>query len=193
MPRIGYSVLELVVGLSLALIICGAGAPVLLATREGILADGAAGHLVSQLHAIRMEALKRRASVAIRFEPAGNDYVVAVYVDGNSNGVLSADIANGVDTPLGPRETLGQRFAGVRFGFEDGVPDADGVPITGNADPIRAGRSRMLSFSPTGTSSSGTVYLHGRGHHQLAVRVLGGTGRIRCLSYDFGAGRWQPR
>jgi hypothetical protein len=69
----------------------------------------------------------------------------------------------------------------------------DGTETTADADPIRVGRSRMLSFSPTGTSSTGTVYLRGRGRRQLAVRVLGVTGRIRALWFDFGAGRWQPR
>ena len=63
----------------------------------------------------------------------------------------------------------------------------DGGDTSSNPDPIRVGRSRMLSFSPTGTSSSGTVYVRGRGAHQLAVRVLGGTGRIRLYDFDFGS------
>jgi hypothetical protein len=193
MSRAAYSVLELLICLSLALLICGASAPVLLAARDGILADAAAGFLVSQLHGARMEALKRRAHVAIRFEPDGDDYLLAVYVDGNANGVRATDISAGIDALLRPREPLRQQFVGVGFGFEDGVPDVDGVDTGYNADPIRVGRSRMLSFSPTGTSSTGTVYLHGRGRHQLAVRVLGGTGRIRCLGFDFGARTWQPR
>jgi hypothetical protein len=165
----------------------------LLAARDGIRADGAADYLVSQIHGARMEALKRRAHVAVRFEPDGDDYLLAFYVDGNANGVRASDIASGVDVLLRPREPLRQQFTGVRFGFEDGVPDVDGTGTLEDRDPIRVGRSRLLSFSPTGTSSTGTVYLHGRGRRQLAVRVLGVTGRIRSLSFDFGTGTWRPR
>jgi hypothetical protein len=191
--RAAYSVLELLICLSLALVVCSASAPVLLAARDGIRADGAADYLVSQIHGARMEALKRRAHVAVRFEPDGDDYLLAFYVDGNANGVRASDIASGVDVLLRPREPLRQQFTGVRFGFEDGVPDVDGTGTLEDRDPIRVGRSRLLSFSPTGTSSTGTVYLHGRGRRQLAVRVLGVTGRIRSLSFDFGTGTWRPR
>jgi len=193
MSRAAYSVLELLICLALAMIAFGGSAPVLLAARDGIMANGAADFLVGQLHGARMEALKRRANVAVRFEPDGDDYLLAVYVDGNANGVRAADITSGVDALMRPRETLRQQFAGVRFGFEDGVPDVDETDTLENRDPIRVGTSRMLSFSPTGTSSSGTVYLHGRGRHQLAVRVLGGTGRIRSLDFDFGARTWRTR
>jgi Tfp pilus assembly protein FimT len=193
MSRTGYSLLELMVCLSLAALTFALSGPALLAARDDALAAGAADYVVSELHGARMEALKRRASVAVRFEAAGEDFQMAVYVDGNGNGVRSADIARGEDTLIRTRWVLQEQFAGVRFGFEAGVPDADGGDTSSNTDPIRVGVSRMLSFSPNGTSSSGTVYLHGRGPHQLAVRVLGGTGRIRSLQYEFGARRWVPR
>jgi type II secretory pathway pseudopilin PulG len=193
MHRAAYSVLELLVCLALALVVCGSAAPVLIASRDGVRAIGATDFLVAQLHAARMEALKRQSHVALRFETDGDDYLLAVYVDGNGNGIRASDIIAGIDSLLRPRERLDQQFAGVGFGFEDGVPDVDGTDALDNRDPIRVGRSRMLSFSPTGTSSTGTVYLHGRGRRQLAVRVLGGTGRIRSLTFDFGAQRWQPR
>jgi hypothetical protein len=193
MARTGYSVLELLVCLSLAALAFAVSAPGLLAAREDALADGAADYIVSALHGARMEALKRRASVAIRFEAAGDDFLLAVYIDGNGNGVRSADITSGEDTLIRARSLLREQFPGIRFGFEPGVPDVDGADTSADADPIRVGLSRMLSFSPTGTSSSGTVYLHGRGPHQLAVRVLGATGRIRSLDYEFGARKWVPR
>jgi hypothetical protein len=193
MPRPGYSVLELLICISLATLAVAAGTPTVLATREAVLSDGATDYLARALHAARMEALKRRASVAVRFEADGGDFVMATYVDGNGNGVRAADISSGVDPLVLPRWRLQDQFAGVGFGFEAGVPDVDGGDTSSNPDPIRAGRSRMLSFSPSGTSSSGTVYLHGRGAHQLAVRVLGGTGRIRSYDFDFGSWKWVIR
>ena len=193
MPRTGYSVLELMVCVSLATLAVAAGTPVVLATREAVLADAAADYIARELHAARMEALKRGASVAIRFEADGGDFLMATYVDGNGNGVRAADISAGEDPLVRPHWLLRDQFVGVGFGFEEGVPDVDGGDTSSNPDPIRAGRSRMLSFSPTGTSSSGTVYLHGRGAHQLAVRVLGGTGRIRSFDFDFGSWKWATR
>ena len=188
-----YSLIELLVVLTLALLLCGVWMPTLLAARDDVRADGAASFLVSELRLARMEALRRNVQVAVRFEADGDDYLLAVYVDGNGNGVRSADIASGVDALLPPRERLGQQFPGVGFGFEDDVPDLDGTSSVGNSNPIRFGSSRMVSFSPTGTSSSGTVYLRGRGRRQLAVRVLGGTGRIRTWLFNFGIRQWSSR
>lgn len=188
-----YSVLELLVALSLAALLCGVGMPALLAARDDVRADGATDLLVSQLHAARLDALRRNAQVAVRFEAEGDDWLLAVYVDGNANGVLAADITSGADTLLRPRERISQHFPSVQFGFEEGVPDIDGVSSATNPDPIRFGRSRMASFSPSGTSSSGTVYLHGGGHRQTAVRVLGGTGRIRSLVFNARTGAWETR
>ncbi len=193
MMRRAYSVVELLVVLALALLICGAGMPTLLAARDEVRADGAASFLASELRQARMEALRRNAHVGVRFEAAGDDYQLALYVDGNGNGIRSADIASGADPPLRPRELLSQKFPGVSFGFEDGVSDLDGTSSAANPNPIRFGSSRILSFSPTGTSTSGTVYLRGRRHRQLAVRVLGGTGRVRAWSFNFGTRQWSAR
>ena len=77
----------------------------------------------------------------------------------------------------------------MSFGFLDGVPDADGQPANGS-DGVRLGTSRLLSMNPDGSSSSGTVYLRGQGRTQYAVRILGVTGRVRVLKYDFVTGRW---
>jgi hypothetical protein len=89
-------------------------------------------------------------------------------------------------------EGLEQHFPGVGFGLAPEVPTVDGDEA-GEGDPIRVGRSRMISFSPSGTCTPGTVYLLGRGRQQLAVRVLGATGRVRTLQFNFAAAAWQPR
>ena len=48
----------------------------------------------------------------------------------------------------------------------------------------------MLSFSPLGTATPGTFYLAGD-HAQAAVRVTGGTARVRLMLWR--GGRWQER
>jgi type II secretory pathway pseudopilin PulG len=193
MSRSAYSLVELVLCLGLVVLLGAVAAPGLMAGRDSVRADGAADYVSALLHGARMEALRRRASVAIRFETDEQGCALATYVDGDGNGVRSTDISSGVDTLLRPRERIEDKFTDVSFGFEPGVPDVDGAETMADADPIRVGRSRMLSFSPTGTSSTGTVYLRGRGRRQVAVRVLGVTGRIRTLWFDFGAGLWQSR
>ena len=64
------------------------------------------------------------------------------------------------------------------------------TPAAGERDPIRIGSSQIVTFTPIGTATSGTVYLHGRGVTQYAVRVLGVTGRTRVMRFDPGAGEW---
>jgi Tfp pilus assembly protein FimT len=190
MSRSAFSLVELLLCLGLIVLLGAMTTPGLSAARDAVRADGASNYVAAVLHGARAEALKRRSNVAVRFEADGDRYVMAIYLDGDGNGVLAADISNGTDGALRPREPIDGQFPNVAFGFESGVPDVDGSPSGTNPDPIRLGRSRMLSFSPSGTSSAGTVYLRGPGRRQTAVRVLGATGRIRTLRYDFAAGRW---
>jgi hypothetical protein len=48
----------------------------------------------------------------------------------------------------------------------------------------------LMSFTPTGTSSSRTLYVRGRDGSQYAVRVLGATGRTRVLRYVSATRAW---
>ena len=192
MVRAGYSLLEVLVSLSLSLILAAAATPTALAARDSVRATAAADHVAAVLHRARTEALKRNANVAVRFEADGDFTRYAMYVDGNGNGVRTTEIAAGVDGVLQGGERLEQHFPGVGFGLVAGVPSVDGEGL-GDADPIRVGRSRMISFSPGGTCTPGTVYVLGRGRQQLAVRVLGATGRVRTLQFDFAASAWRPR
>ncbi len=58
------------------------------------------------------------------------------------------------------------------------------------ANPIRFGRSAMVSFSPLGTATPGTFYLAAEGM-QAGVRVTGGTARVRVMVWRGGA--WRER
>ena len=125
----------------------------------------------------------------LRFEAASPDYRITAVADGNGNGLRTSEIQRGIDRTLGEAERLDMHFAGVAFGILSGVPDADGQPANG-ADGVRFGASKLLSMNPDGTASSGTLYVHGRERAQYAVRVLGTTGRVRILKFDFVKGRW---
>lgn len=187
----GYSLVETLAASAILSVLAGAAVPSLVAARDEARARSAGDHLAALLHATRMEALKRHAHVALRFEPAAAPEGCAMYEDGNGNGVRTSDIEAGDDRRIRPYTALDALFPGVRFGLEPGVPGIDGGESAG--DGVRIGRSRLASFSPEGTSTSGTVYLAGRGHRQLAVRILGATGRVRVFEFAWPSGPWRAR
>ena len=53
-----------------------------------------------------------------------------------------------------------------------------------------ARRNSILSFTPHGTATSGSVYVRGRDGTQWVVRVLGVTGANRVLRYVPATGEW---
>jgi hypothetical protein len=57
-------------------------------------------------------------------------------------------------------------------------------------DPIRIGSSKLLSFTPLGTATSGSIYVRGRDGSQFFIRVLGVTGRVRVQRYVPRTGAW---
>jgi hypothetical protein len=79
-------------------------------------------------------------------------------------------------------------FPGVTIGVDPGLPGPGGEP--GSADPVRFGTGDIASFSPTGSSSAGTLFLRTRRGRQYAVRVSNITGRTRVLRYDTGRRQW---
>jgi hypothetical protein len=146
--------------------------------------------MAARVAAVRLDAVRRSTTVAIRFDRAGADYAFAPYLDGNGNGLRAVDVTGGVDRPIGPTEWLSDRFAGTSFGLRPGIPDLDGSRAS--SDGVRIGPSSFLSVSPDGSCTGGTLYVHGR-RSQYAVRILGATGRVRFYSFDTGAGRWITR
>jgi hypothetical protein len=76
----------------------------------------------------------------------------------------------------------------VSFGFLPGVRWLMAALPAEN--PIRIGNTTLLSFSPAGTATSGTLYLRGRGNRAYALVVLGATGRTTLLRCDSRTGTW---
>lgn len=184
----GLTLLELLFAMALGTTLTAMAVPVTATTLEALRAAAAARYVAGRVMAIRMEAVRKSTAVALRFEAVGSDYAFAPFIDGNGNGVRTADILAGIDRQAGPYERLFEKFAGIRFELTSGVPDADGAP-GGSADGVRIGSPRILTMSPDGTATSGTLYLTGRGG-QYAVRVLGATGRVRVLFFHTGDHAW---
>jgi type II secretory pathway pseudopilin PulG len=189
----GYSLTELAVTVGVVATVAAIAVPVVEAGLDEARTAGAARYLSARLADARMEAIQRSTEVAMRFSSTGRGYTYAVYVDGNHNGVLARDVQDDLDRQIRGEESLSNHFRNVEFGTLAGLPaiDAGGTP-PGN-DPVRCGASNSLSFGPLGTSSSGTVYLLGRSRSQYAVRVFGGSAKIRVYRFDWRSNRWSPR
>jgi prepilin-type N-terminal cleavage/methylation domain-containing protein len=186
----GFSLLEVIFSLAIAATLVGIAVPVTNSAVDELRTAAAARHLAARISGARIDAVRRSTSLALRFEPEGDDYVITTHLDGNGNGVRTAEIRSGIDPTLGPAERIRESHHGVRFGLTAGIADLDGG-ISGS-EGVRVGAARLLSVSPLGGTTSGTLYLHGR-RSQYAVRVLGATGRVRVFHYDPGARQWNTR
>jgi Tfp pilus assembly protein FimT len=186
----GYSLIELLFVAALMTTLSATAVPIVQGALDGTRARGAARYLAGRLQSARVEAIKRSTHVGLRFD-ASAGYRYALYADGNGDGVRTRDIKTGVDSMVGTPEQIDAQFAGVSFGILAGVSAVDSREVLGaGSDPVRLGSSDILSFGPLGTATAGTLYLRGRGREQYAVRVLGVTGRVRVLRFDFASGTW---
>lgn len=186
----GVSLLEVLLIVALSATLVGIAVPLMSGAIDEIRTAGAARYLASRISVARIDAVRRSTTVALRFQPAGDDYQITLHADGNGNGVRTTEIASGVDATIGDATRLEHQAPGIRFGLLPGLTDLDGG--SGSNEGVRVGATRLLSLAPTGGATSGTLYLHGR-RAQYAVRVLGATGRVRVFHYDPGARRWSNK
>jgi type II secretory pathway pseudopilin PulG len=187
-----YTLLELLFAVTLSLTVGAVATPQLLASVDDLRAAGAVRYIATKLQQSRMEALSRSANVGWQFVITTNGYTYTPYLDGNGNGIRSKDIQTGVDLRIGPVERLTNQFAGVDFGVLPGLPPVDPGGTAPGSDPIKLGSSNILTFTPLGTSSSGSLYLLGRRNAQYAIRILGETGKARILKFDPRLQQWKP-
>lgn len=180
----GQSLIEMVVTLGVLTSVLAWAVPALADYREWIAVKAAARVFQADFRLARSTAVKRSARTAIRFErndEGGWDY--SVYQDGDYDGVQSRDIARGIDIRLSGPVRLGGGAPGVRIGILPEVPDPPpGSEPLDPDDPIRFGRSDMISFSTLGTATPGTLYLASR-RYQSAVRVTGDSARVRVMMW----------
>ncbi len=174
----GYTLIELLFVGALAAILAGFTAPAVHAALTRSRTIAAARYLGSRMAMTRTYAVTRSANVAIRFNETGSDATFQMFADGNGNGVRNADITAGVDVPLDQPVALSALFPDVTIAAADGD------------DPIRIGSTNLLSFTPLGTATPGSIFIRGGDGLQLALRVVGSTGRTRLLRYDATSKSW---
>jgi type II secretory pathway pseudopilin PulG len=189
----GWTLVELLVAAAILLVLCTIAIPSLRAYSDEVRLLGAARLFKGEFSRARSTALKTNAYTAIRFENRGGISFFSVYLDKDRDGVRSDDIAAGRDVRLSGPFPLAGHARGVRVAINGGVPalPPDTGKLDPRSDPIRFGRSRMVSFSPFGGATPGTFYLAGDGGLQGAVRVTGTTGRVRFMFWR--GGEWRER
>jgi type II secretory pathway pseudopilin PulG len=189
----GAALIDIVVATSLIVVMVAIAVPVIGGTMEREKTIVGAQYLAGQLLRARLESLKRARAVALRLEVIGDRTQVRLFTDGNGNGVLQRDIDRGVDPPLTPLSWLDDQARGISLRVNQAITDAAGhAPIAPGEDPLRIGNTALLTFSPVGSATSGTLYLAAHRGPQAAIRVFGATGRVRVLMFDARAGQWHP-
>lgn len=191
-PRAGVSLLEVVCVLAIAL----TGWTVTLAATRQIRAERAgreaARLLMRQLQSVGRQARISGATHAVLLsQTASAPAMLQVLADGNDNGVRAAEVASGVDAPVGAAR-LAFPEGSARLAIVRDIPNTDHTDtLAAGSAPVRFGIAPFISFSPRGTGPSGSIYMAGPDDRQYAIRVLGTTGRLRLLCLDALLMQWR--
>ncbi|MGE3843133.1 MAG: GspH/FimT family pseudopilin [Vicinamibacterales bacterium] len=192
----GFSTLELLLALALITLAGGvaAGASRYYRTRATNL--GAARLLRTQVRLARAYAIREGLHVGLAFEARDDgEYQFRLVADGNGNGVRTADVRSGADPPIGTPVWLSAYFAPAAVRLDRDAPALDGGSrVSAGTPPIRlAGGSSILSLTPTGTATSGTVFVSGPGGGLLALRIAAATGRLRLFELAGDGTSWNEQ
>ena len=194
----GFTLLELLVATTILALLATLTVPPLRQQIAQHRVRLAAAEVASALWTARSGAVLYGVAVAVRFEAGESEgdsaaTAFSLYADGDGDGVLTADLNAGTDPRIGRPARLHHVGSGVRFGIPE---DLEPREFTGSGrldrldDPLRFGRSDIVSFSPLGTASPGTAFVTD-GYHLFAVRVYNRTGKIQILRYLRDREQWK--
>lgn len=179
----GHTLAELMLVLAVFTTLAAAALPRIGETVHEHRLRGAAFHLRGLLRQTRARAVTEARYVGVVFEEVEGDPVFLIYGDGNHNGIRRRDIRQGTEERLREPYRLSETFPGVRYGS---LPMGAETPFFPG---LRIGRSKIVSFSPLGSSTTGTLFLSNQYGLVYAIVVFGSTGRVRIARYR--GGRWE--
>lgn len=189
----GYALIDVVFASSLCLVMASIAVPVVGGTLERERAITGAQFLAGQLQRARLNALKRARAVAVRLEVIDDRTQLRLYSDGNGNGISQQDIDHGIDPALTPLSWLDDDAGEMSLRINQTLTDVGGtMTLYPGDDPLRIGNTSLLTFSPLGSATSGTLYVAAHRGPQMAIRVFGATGRVRVLMFDARTQQWHP-
>jgi hypothetical protein len=190
----GHTLAEIVVTMgALGLIACTT-----LSAMTGMMWRSTMRGAIVRVHALMImtqgDAIALHRNRAIKFlRDADGGWAYAIYIDGDGDGVLNADIASGVDPLVQGPEPLVAHQAMATIGIPpEGLPDPDGrARLRPETAPVQFNRSTLCSFSPDGSGTPGSVYLHTVAGDAAVVRCSGEAGRISVLVLNRGGRKWR--
>lgn len=190
----GITLLETVVSVVLVCLATVVVLPALGNMRASALTAAGARHLAVTLHALRWKSVAQGRGFGLFFVRDATGWCWYEVQDGNGNGLRVAEIASGADPTLAGPRRLEDIASGVTLGLPRGNPIPRVPPRTGWIDdlndPIRIGSSKLLAFSPSGTSSSGTLYVTDGRERLYALVLYGRTAKIRVWRYAAASRQW---
>ena len=179
----GRGLLELLVAVSLAMVMVAAAIPKAQSMVHESRLRGAAFYLRGLMRQVRAMAAAQSCYMGVVFDEVDGDPVFSIHADGNANGIRRVDVDSGADPMFREPYRLSETFPGVRYGS---LPAGAKLPMRG----LQIGRSHIVSFSPLGSSTTGTLFLSNDYGLVYAVVIFGSTGRVRVVRYR-GGGKWQ--
>lgn len=189
----GFTLLELLVVIALVGILVVFSAPNLAGAQRRREFENFAHDVLRLLETCRWRALNEGKYAGTVIRSTGSTYTAAVYLDGNNNGIRLQDVADGVDAPFQDSVVLKRAFGDLEPGYlatpVPQIPPKSGI-ITDTSDPVRFGRSDIISFSPRGDSSSGTLYLACHSQKEMFALVLYGA-TARFTVWHLKSNQWQ--
>lgn len=189
----GVALVDVLPALAIAALLSATTIPVVAGALARERAALAARYVATRVAQAQLESLKRGVAVALRVDVGESDASLQLFADGNGNGVLRSDIDGGIDPALGPPERLGVRAQGVSVRINQRVPDPGSAEwLDAGTDPLRIGSGSLISCSPTGSLTSGSIYIAAARGPQMAVRITGSTGRVRVLRFEPALAAWMP-
>jgi prepilin-type N-terminal cleavage/methylation domain-containing protein len=187
----GFSLIEILAVVSIIGILALCAVPSFAAYRRRASLRAEAEQLRSILRSARSRAIARNAHAGVKFAARGSDWTFALYDDGDGDGIHSDDIASGVDKCYAAPAVLMPQFHIASIALLPAtIRDPDGDPLPPTASAVQFGVSSMCSFSPTGSGTPGTVYVTSGSGEIFAIRVYGGSGKVRVLKYDAQRKKW---
>jgi prepilin-type N-terminal cleavage/methylation domain-containing protein len=183
----GFTLLEALCVIALVSILAVFTMPSLLKVYYAWDLNGGAMALWAEMKSVRYNALAKNKARGMVFYAVNESWYYIEVEDGNQNGIRLQDISDGVDSIIrGPIVCNAEsRTAGI--GIIDGrIPEIP--PDNGYLDPsnpVQFGESNIYACSPSGTCSSGTLYLMSeKVERMIALRVFGPTARMIVWQYS---------
>lgn len=191
----GFSLVEILTVTSIISIVLLVAVPAFTSLRRRDALVASASEIATQLRAARSESIALGRNVGVRFERHPEGWRYGKYVDGDFDGIRTADIRKGIDWPRGEMHFVLHATGGATIGMP-AIPLRDpdtGKKLPKSSSPVGFGRASLCSFSSLGSATSGSVYLTDGDHRAAIVRVYGATGRVRIMLWDDGRQKWVSR